>query len=96
MENRPLRIMPNNQEAEQSVIGSMILDKNAIASVLEKLHADDFHRDGHRIIFQAVLDLFTRDVPIDLVTLADHLKSIDKLDYVGGITYLTELASSVP
>ncbi|HSL87370.1 MAG TPA: DnaB-like helicase C-terminal domain-containing protein, partial [Bacteroidales bacterium] len=96
MENRPLRIMPNNQEAEQSVIGSMILDKNAIASVLEKLHADDFHRDGHRIIFQSILDLFTRDVPIDLVTLADHLKSIDKLDYLGGISYLTELASSVP
>ena len=52
MENRPLRIMPNNQEAEQSVIGSMILDKNAIATVLEKLQADDFHRDGHKIIFQ--------------------------------------------
>ncbi len=49
MENRPLRIMPNNQEAEQSVIGSMILDKNAIATVLEQLHADDFHRDAHRI-----------------------------------------------
>ena len=96
MENRPLRIMPNNQEAEQSVIGSMILDKNAIATVLEKLHADDFHRDGHKIIFQGILDLFTRDVPIDLVTLADHLKSIDKIDYVGGISYLTELASSVP
>lgn len=96
MENRPLRIMPNNQEAEQSVIGSMILDKNAIASVLEKLQKDDFHRDGHQIIFQSVLDLFTRDVPIDLVTLADHLKSIDKLEYVGGVSYLTELASSVP
>lgn len=96
MENRPLRIMPNNQEAEQSVIGSMILDKNAIATVLEKLHADDFHRDGHKIIFQAILDLFTKDTPIDLVTLADHLKSIDKLEYVGGISYLTEIASSVP
>lgn len=88
--------MPNNQEAEQSVIGSMILDKNAIATVLEKLHADDFHRDGHKIIFQAILDLFTKDTPIDLVTLADHLKSIDKLEYVGGISYLTEIASSVP
>lgn len=96
MENRPLRIMPNNQEAEQSVIGSMILDKNAIATVLEKLQADDFHRDGHKIIFQAILDLFTKDTPIDLVTLADHLKSIDKLEYVGGISYLTEIASSVP
>jgi len=96
MENRPLRIMPNNQEAEQSVIGSMILDKNAIATVLEKLQREDFHRDGHQVIFQAILDLFSKDVPIDLVTLADHLKSIDKLEYVGGISYLTELASSVP
>jgi replicative DNA helicase len=96
MENRPLRIMPNNQEAEQSVIGSMILDKNAIATVLEKLQADDFHREGHKIIFQAILDLFTKDIPIDLVTLADHLKSIDKLEYVGGISYLTEIATSVP
>ena len=51
MENRPLRIMPNNQEAEQSVIGSMILDKNAIASVLENLQREDFHRDGHQIMF---------------------------------------------
>lgn len=96
MENRPLRIMPNNQEAEQSVIGSMILDKNAIATVLEKLQADDFHREGHKIIFQAILDLFTKDIPIDLVTLAEHLKSIDKLEYVGGISYLTEIATSVP
>lgn len=96
METRNLRIMPNNQEAEQSVIGSMMLDKNAIAMVLEALKSEDFYREGHKIIFQAIQELFRRDVPIDLVTLADHLKSVEKLEQVGGVSYITELAQSVP
>ena len=96
MESSSLRIMPNNQEAEQSVIGSMILDKNAIADVLEELTADDFYRDGHKVIFQSIVDLFAKDTPIDLVTLTEDLKTKEKLEYVGGISYITELARSVP
>lgn len=96
MESSSLRIMPNNQEAEQSVIGSMILDKNAIADVLEELTAEDFYRDGHKIIFQSIVDLFSKDTPIDLVTLTEDLKTKEKLEYVGGISYITELARSVP
>jgi replicative DNA helicase len=88
--------MPNNQDAEQSVLGSMILDKNAIAQVLEILKADDFYRESHKTIFNAVLELFQKDIPIDLVTLSENLRSVDKLESVGGITYITELASSVP
>lgn len=96
MEGNTLRIMPNNQDAEQSVLGSMILDKNSIAQVLEVLKAEDFYREGHKTIFLAVLDLFQRDIPIDLVTMTELLRSTEKLDLVGGISYLTELASSVP
>ncbi|MBP1917570.1 replicative DNA helicase [Youngiibacter multivorans] len=96
MEGNTLRIMPNNQDAEQSVLGSMILDKNSIAQVLEVLKAEDFYREGHKTIFLAVLDLFQRDIPIDLVTMTELLRSTEKLDQVGGISYLTELASSVP
>lgn len=96
MDGNTLRIMPNNQDAEQSVLGSMILDKNAIAQVLEVLKADDFYRESHKTIFNAVLELFQKDIPIDLVTLSENLRSVDKLESVGGITYITELASSVP
>lgn len=96
MDGNTLRIMPNNQDAEQSVLGSMILDKNAIAQVLEILKADDFYRESHKTIFNAVLELFQKDIPIDLVTLSENLRSVDKLESVGGITYITELASSVP
>lgn len=96
MDGNTLRIMPNNQDAEQSVLGSMVLDKNAIAQVLEILKAEDFYRESHKTIFNAVLELFQKDIPIDLVTLSENLRSVDKLESVGGITYLTELASSVP
>ncbi|HSP47330.1 MAG TPA: replicative DNA helicase [Clostridiaceae bacterium] len=96
MDGNTLRIMPNNQDAEQSVLGSMILDKNAIAQVLEVLKADDFYRESHKTIFNAVLELFQKDIPIDLVTMSENLRSVDKLESVGGITYITELASSVP
>lgn len=91
-----LRTMPQNLEAEQSVIGSMLIDKNAIAQVTEVLEAEDFYRDAHKIMFKAIRELYNKDIPIDMITLVDYLKSNDMLDQVGGITYITEISTSVP
>lgn len=91
-----LRSLPYNLEAEQSVLGSMLIDKNSIAEAMEKLTGDDFYRDSHKILFNAIRDLFLRDVPIDMITLVEHIRSIDKLDAVGGITYISQISDSVP
>ena len=91
-----MRSMPQSIEAEQSVIGSMIIDKRAIAQVAEKLTEDDFYRDGHKIIYKAIFEMFKNDMAVDLVTLLEYLKSLDQLDKAGGVTYITEVSSSVP
>lgn len=91
-----MKIPPNNLEAEQSVIGSMLLDKNAISTVSEILHGDDFYKDAHHVIYDAIMELYDKDEPADLVTVVDNLRDSGKLEAVGGITYLTNLVSSVP
>ena len=98
MENNTasMRSLPQSIEAEQSVIGSMIIDKHAIAKVMESLEEVDFYRDGHKTIFKAILEMFKNDMPVDLLTLLEYLKSTDMLEKAGGVTYITELSSSVP
>ena len=91
-----MRSLPQSVEAEQSVIGSMIIDKTAIAKVLEGLEEEDFYRDGHKVIYKAILEMFRNDIAIDLLTLLEYLKSTDALERAGGVTYITELSSSVP
>jgi len=91
-----LRIPPNNLEAEQSVIGAMLLDKNAISTAAEMLRSEDFYKEAHGKIFDTVLELFEKDEPVDLVTLVDSLRMKGILDAIGGVTYLSNLASSVP
>lgn len=91
-----MRSLPQSIEAEQSVIGSMIIDKGAIAKVLESLEEGDFYRDGHKIIYKAILEMFRNDIAVDLLTLLEYLKSTDMLERAGGVTYITELSSSVP
>ena len=91
-----MRSLPQSIEAEQSVIGSMIIDKSAIAQVTEKLTEDDFYRDGHKIIYKAIFEMFKNDMAVDLVTLLEYLKSTDQLEKAGGVTYITEVSSSVP
>ncbi|MFA6548373.1 MAG: replicative DNA helicase [Candidatus Margulisiibacteriota bacterium] len=90
------KIPPQDLAAEQSVIGSMLLDKNAIMKGIEFLHADSFYRDAHRYIFEALLDLFDRGEPVDLVTVTDALRKTGKLDAVGGSVYVADLLNSVP
>ena len=91
-----MRSLPQSIEAEQSVIGSMIIDKSAIAQVAEKLTEDDFYRDGHKIIYKSIFEMFKNDMAVDLVTLLVYLKSTDQLEKAGGVTYITEVSSSVP
>jgi len=90
------QLPPQDIEAEQSVLGCLLLDKNAIVKVADWLTPDDFYRQIHKIIYQAMLDLFERSEPIDLRSLPSHLQEMGKLKEIGGKGYLTELINSVP
>lgn len=91
----PLRSMPHSIEAEQSVIGSMLIDKTSIAEAMEVLKPEDFYKDAHKLIFNSILELNQKDIAVDIVTLTENLKAKDKLDAAGGITYISELGGSV-
>ncbi|ASW44395.1 replicative DNA helicase [Clostridium isatidis] len=95
MEGPIMRSLPQSLEAEQSVIGSMIIDKEAISKALEKLNEEDFYRDGHKVIFRAIKEMYSEDMAVDLVTLLEYLKSTEKLEKAGGVTYISEVTSSV-
>ena len=90
------RVPPQNIEAEKSVLGSVLLDKDALINVSGWLQPAHFYDDRHGLIYQAILDLFDSGLPIDLVTISDRLKKKKILSKVGGRAYLTELASFVP
>jgi replicative DNA helicase len=90
------RVPPQNIEAEQSVIGSMLLDKEVIPIVTEILNGEDFYREDHREIFEAIMDLFEKAEPVDLVTVSEQLKERGSIDAVGGLEYLANLATAVP
>lgn len=90
------RIPPQNIEAEQSVLGSMLIEREAISKAMEELRAEDFYRDTHRMIFQAMVNLFDRNEPVDLITVSEDLRQRDQLEKAGGLSYLTTLASIVP
>ena len=90
------KIPPQNIEAEQSVLGSILLENEAISSVLETLIAEEFYRESHRRIFLSMIELFEKNEPIDLITLTNVLKSKNQLDDVGGGTYLASLVDSIP
>lgn len=90
------RIPPQNIEAEQSVLGSMLLEKEAISTITEILKSEDFYREDHREIFDAVLDLFESAEPVDLITVSERLKTRGTLGNIGGLDYLAHIASAVP
>ncbi len=95
MENAIGRIPPHSIEAEQSVLGALLLDKEAINTAVEHLKSDDFYKEANREIYEAVLVLNNRNEPVDLITLSEELKRRDTLESIGGITYLANLSSSV-
>ena len=85
------RLPPHNLEAEQSVLGSLLIDRDAIIHVASFLKPADFYRAAHNLIYQAVLDLYNRREPPDLITLVDELRRNDRLEDAGGESYLSEL-----
>lgn len=91
----PLRSMPQSIEAEQNVLGSMIIDKTSIAQAVEALSSNDFYKESHKIIFNSILELYQRDVAVDIITLSESLKDKNQLESAGGITYVSELFASV-
>ncbi|MFH1074859.1 MAG: replicative DNA helicase, partial [Candidatus Firestonebacteria bacterium] len=90
------KLPPQNIEAEKSVIGSMLIEPEALLKVVELLKEDSFYRDSHRKIFSAVMRLFDHNQPVDLITVAEELKKNNELDKVGGAEYISELISTVP
>ncbi len=90
------RLPPQNIEAEQSVLGSLLIDSDAIIRLAPFLRAEDFYRETHSLIYQAILDLHERREPADFITLCDELDRRNQLEEVGGAAYLTSLINAVP
>jgi len=92
----PDKLPPQSIEAEQSLLGCLMLDKKAIFKTGDFLRADDFYRKSHQEIYQACIDLFDKGEPIDLLSLSNRLREKKKFEEIGGNSYLTELVNSVP
>lgn len=90
------KIPPQNLEAEMAVLGSMLLDEDAISVASEMIERDSFYKDSHRKIFEAIISLYNANKPVDLITLTDALKKEETLEEIGGASFLTALANSVP
>ncbi len=90
------KIPPQNLDAEKSLLGAVLLDEDVIADVAELLHANDFYEKPHGVIFGAMLRLYERHKPVDLLTLTEELKKKDELSAIGGSAYLSELTQYVP
>lgn len=90
------KIPPHDIEAEQAVIGSMLTDKDAVVAAIEVLKEDDFYREDHKAIYAAILSLYDRAEPIDIITLKSELTSLGMFDKIGGLEYLAELPEKVP
>jgi len=90
------KIIPQNIEAEQSVLSAMLIDKKAVGIVAGKLKPEDFYRTAHQIIYRTILALHAKNEPVDLVTVIDELKKQGRLQDVGDVSYITLLAQAVP
>jgi len=95
-EELPEKLPPQSIEAEQSLLGCLMLDKNAIIKVADFLSPQDFYRTIHQQIYKACQELYERNEPIDLLSVANRLKEKEELESVGGNTYLTEIINTVP
>jgi replicative DNA helicase len=91
-----VRVPPSSLDAEQSVLGSLLIDKDAVVEVAEFLRPEYFYQDKHTKIYEAVMSLYEAREPVDVVTVSEKLKESKSLKTVGGVTYLTELVNKVP
>jgi len=92
----PLKVPPHSIEAERSVLGGLMLDDNAWDNISGTLAAEDFYRSDHRIIYRVMADLVERNNPLDIITISEALEGIGELENVGGLAYISDLASSTP
>ena len=90
------KIPPHDIDAEQAVLGSMLTDKDAVIAAIEVLKEDAFYRDDNKAIYQAIINLYNKSEPVDIITLKDELESMDKFEQVGGYEYLASLPEKVP
>lgn len=90
------RVPPQNIEAEQAVLGAMLIKKEAIVEVQEILQPEDFYRETHRLVYEAMIELSGNDEAVDLVTLTEQLRKSGMLEKIGGLPFLTQLANAVP
>jgi len=95
-ETKNLRIPPQNIEAEQSILGSLLIDKDAITKIADILNSEEFYKDGHHIIYDAIIDLYGDKEPVDLVSLTARLEEKKQLEKIGGRSYLISLTNNVP
>lgn len=90
------KVPPHDIEAEQAVIGSMLTDQEAVYAAIERLKPEDFYREDNKQIYTAILNIYNKAEPIDIITLKAELSSMGKLDAVGGLEYIVELPEKVP
>lgn len=90
------KITPQNLEAEQSLLGALLLDKDAVVKISDRVYAEDFYADKHRLIYTAISELYRRHEPIDLLALVNRLQEKEELEAIGGRAYLIELSNAVP
>jgi len=90
------KVPPQSLEAEQSVLGAILIENEAFIKAIELLQVDDFYRETHRQIYGAMIDLYEKNTPVDQITLTENLKQKNKLAEVGGLTYVAELADAIP
>jgi len=89
------KVPPQALELEEAVLGAMLLEKDAFVTVSEILNSDCFYKEAHQVIFEAITNLFTREQPIDILTVTEELRRMGKLDAVGGAFYITQLTGRV-
>lgn len=90
------KVPPHDIEAEQAVIGSMLTDKDAVVEAIEVLKEDDFYRQDNKLIYEAIVNLYNRAEPIDIITVKAELVSLGKFEQIGGLEYLAMLPDRVP
>ena len=90
------RVPPQNIEAEQSVLGAILIEQSAIAKISDILQPEDFYREAHKLVYRSAMTLFERGEAIDFITVIDMLRREESLERAGGISYITSLANGVP
>ena len=94
-QNLIAKVPPHSIEAEESLLGSLLIDKDAIIKVADTVGAIDFYKDSHRIIYETIRELYSNQEPIDIITLANRLEEKKQLVTIGGRTYLAHLSNAV-